>query len=123
MDLRDHLAAFEAAARRILSDQHRPRLVLVCARPAACHPERPVSARGLCHSCYNRAWRTGSLDMHPAAQRAQADFVADYELLRAEGHTRRQIADRLGMTYAAVTAAYGRAVAAGVLSPDRRAAA
>lgn len=29
--------------------------------PAACHPERPSKARGLCNSCYQRA-RRGTLD-------------------------------------------------------------
>jgi len=45
-DLRDRIADFDAAAARLL---HRPRLVLVAARPARCHPGREVQARGLCH--------------------------------------------------------------------------
>jgi DNA-binding MarR family transcriptional regulator len=62
-------------------------------------------------------------DFEAAAQRlTRADFVADYELLRSEGYTRRQIAERLRMTYAGVAAAYRRAVAAGDLTPDRRTA-
>jgi hypothetical protein len=56
------------------------------------------------------------------ALRTRADFVADYELLRSEGYTRRQIAERMRMTYAGVAAAYRRAVAAGDLTPDRRTA-
>jgi DNA-binding transcriptional regulator LsrR (DeoR family) len=54
--------------------------------------------------------------------RSRADFVADYELLRSEGYTRRQIAERLGMTRAAVDRAYHRAVRDGALTPDRRTA-
>lgn len=126
-DLRDQLADFEAAARRLLAsrEQPRPHLVVVHARPASCHPDRPLAARTLCNSCYAMAWRNGRLDTHPLNQdkRSRADFVADYQLLRAEGHSRAQIAERLGMTVAAVTQAYRRAVRAGDLEPDRRRAA
>jgi CRP-like cAMP-binding protein len=122
-DLRDQLPAFEDAARRLL---HRParRLVLVNARPANCHPDRPVNARGLCHSCYHRHRQQGTLDHYPTKRtlRFRVDFVADYVLLRSEGYTRRQIAERLGMTYPGVTNAYLRAVRAGALTPDRRTA-
>lgn len=119
-DLRDHLADFEAAARRLLGR----RLVLVHARPATCHPDRPINARGLCDSCYETHWRNGTLDQFPTkrTQRRREDFVADYELLRSEGYTRRQIADRLGMKYPALHRAYRRAVVAGALTPDRRTA-
>jgi CRP-like cAMP-binding protein len=119
-DLRDQLADFEAAARRLL-DQPRPRLALVHARPAPCHPDRPVLARGLCRRCYQLAWLRGTLpDVRRVRRRPE--FVADYELLRSEGYTRQQIADRMGMTYHGVTQAYLRAVRAGVLTPDRRTA-
>jgi hypothetical protein len=117
-DLRDRLAEFEAAAQRLIA---RP-LVLVHPNPARCHPERRVCARGLCGSCYQAAWLRDQLP-DKRALRTRADFVADYELLRSEGYTRRQIADRLRMTYAGVAAAYRRAVAAGDLTPDRRTAA
>jgi hypothetical protein len=121
-DLRDQLADFEAAARRLLDSP--ARLVLVHARPANCHPERPVNARGLCDSCYEKHWQAGTLSQFPTkrTQRSRADFVADYEQLRSEGYTRRQIADRLGMKYDAVHRAYLRAVNAGTLTPDRRTA-
>lgn len=121
-DLRAQLADFEAAARRLLAVP--PRLVLVHARPATCHPNRPVDARGLCGSCYEMHWRAGTLDQFPTmrTQRRREHFVADYQLLRSEGYTRRQIADRLGMTYPAVHRAYRRAVVAGALTPDRRTA-
>lgn len=119
-DLRDQLPAFEAAARRIL-DQPR-RLVLVHARPARCHPERPVNARGLCARCYEQHWKAGTLEQFPTmrSQRKRAHFVADYVLLRSEGYTRRQIAERLGMRYDTLHRAYCRAVRAGDLTPDRR---
>jgi hypothetical protein len=121
-DLRDQLADLEAAARRLLTRP--PRLVLVNARPATCHPDRPVNARGLCDSCYQTHWNNGTLAQFPTKRtgRSQADFVADYDLLRSEGYTRHQIADRLGMRYHGVCAAYRRAVVAGALTPDRRTA-
>jgi len=121
-DLRDQLGAFEDAARRLLA---RPRrLVLVHARPATCHPGRPVNARGLCDSCYETHWKAGTLDQFPTqrTQRRRVEFLADYVLLRSEGYTRSQIADRLGMTRNALDAAVRRAVRAGDLEPDRRSA-
>lgn len=122
-DLRDQLADFEAAARRIL-DRPRPRLALVHARPARCHPNRPMLARDLCRRCYQNARNAGTLAQHRPERtiRSRVEFVADYELLRSEGYTRRQIAERLGMRYDTVNAAYHRAVHAGDLTPDRRTA-
>ena len=121
-DLRDQLADFEAAARRLLTQPRR--LVLVHGNPATCHPDRPVNARGLCDSCYEKHWKAGTLDQFPTkrVQRPRADFVADYRLLRSEGYTRSQIAERLRMTRNTLDAAYRRAVAAGDLEPDRRTA-
>jgi hypothetical protein len=123
-DLRDQLPAIEAAVRRIL-DGPRPRLTLVHARPARCHPDRPILARGLCKTCYELAWRAGTLADHPTERtlRSAEDFIADYQLLRSEGYTRTQIAERLAMSVNAVTQAYRRAVRAGVLEPDRKASA
>lgn len=132
-DLRDQLADFEAAARR-LTAKPAPRssqaleqraLVLVHARPATCHPDRPVNARGLCDSCYEMHWRARTLDQFPTKriQRFRVDFIADYQLLRSEGHTRAQIAVRLGMSRNALDRAVQRAVRAGDLTPDRRTAA
>jgi hypothetical protein len=121
-DLRDQLADFEAAARRLLAQPRR--LVLVHAQPAQCHPGRPVNARGLCDSCYQTHHRAGTLDQFPIQrnQRRRVEFIADYELLRSEGYSRAQIAARLGMTRNAVDRAVQRAVAAGDLEPDRRSA-
>jgi hypothetical protein len=116
-DLRDQLADLEAAARRLLTIR-RP-LVLVHARPATCHPERPYFARTLCGGCYDHHRGRGTLDQFPTQQRSTSHFAADYTLLRSEGYTRRQIAERLGMRRNTVDAAYRRAVLAGVLAVDR----
>lgn len=119
-DLRDQLADFEAAARRLLT-QPPPRLRLVYARPATCHPRRPLYARGLCQTCYRIDYTGGTL-ANVRRIRRRVDFVADYVLLRSEGHTRAQIADRMGMSIGALNKAYLRAVRAGDLTPDRRTA-
>lgn len=93
-------------------------------RPATCHPDRPVNARGLCDSCYQTHWKAGTISRFPTkrTQRFRADFLADYQLLRSEGYTRTQIAERLGMTRNALDRAVQRAVRAGDLEPDRRTA-
>lgn len=93
---------------------------------ASCHPDRPVHARRLCRTCYDHEWRRGTHVKHPSAkagQRTTAEFVEDYTELRGYGLTRTQIAARLGMTRDAIDAAYRRATLAGLLNPDRKAAA
>lgn len=86
-----------------------------------CHPDRPAHARHLCRSCYEINWKRGTLNRHTPqkAQRHRIDFVADYRMLRRQGHTRQQIADRLGMTLSGVHAAYRRARDAGDLPRER----
>ena len=34
--------------------------------PADCHPDKPNQGRGLCNSCYTRAKRAGTLDQYPS---------------------------------------------------------
>jgi hypothetical protein len=120
-DLRDQLADFDAAARRLLN-KGRGRLALVHETPARCHPARLSYGRGLCRGCYDHHRGTGTLDAFPRVNRTTADFAADYELLRSQGYTRRQMAERLGMARNTVDAAYRRAVNVGALTPDRRTA-
>jgi hypothetical protein len=87
-----------------------------------CHRHRPVFARGLCRPRYDWARHNGTLEQHPPIrpQRPRDHFVADYELLRSEGYTRRLIAERLGMKYP--VAARRVLPDAGELTPDRRVA-
>jgi hypothetical protein len=120
-DLRDQLAAFEAVARRLLN-KGTGRLALVCETPARCHPTKEAYGRGLCRGCYDHHRGRGSLDQFPRSKRLMAEFAADYELLRSQCYTRRQIAERLGMPRNTLDAAYRRAVRAGALTPDRRTA-
>jgi len=120
-DLRDRLPELEAAARRLLGSG-RGRLVLVHETPARCHPAREAYARTLCRGCYDHHRDAGTLGNYPRSKRPTVDFAADYDLLRSQGFTRAQIAERLGMRRNSVDAAYRRAVAAGALTPDRRSA-
>lgn len=133
-DLRDQLADFDAAARRQLTDlidefvyphpladKIAQRILAAGWTPPgrpACHPRSEMFARGLCERCYEYHRRNNSLATHPRRHRRTADFAADYALLRSEGHTRRQIAERLGMRRNTVDAAYARAVRQGLLTPD-----
>lgn len=120
-DLRDQLTDFETAARRLLN-KGRGRLALVHETPARCHPTRLSYGRGLCRGCYDHHRQRGSLHAFPRTNRPTTEFAADYDLLRSEGYSRKDIALRLGMTRNTVDAAYRRAVAAGALTPDRRSA-
>lgn len=119
---RDQLPALEATARQ--APGKTPPQLVVFRDAATCHPDRPATARGLCGSCYETARRHGRLDEHPTTRRVHttAEFAAEFELLRGDGLTRPQIAARLGITRNAVDIAYRRAVAAGLLTPDRRTA-
>ena len=140
-DLRDQLADFDAAARRQLTnlidefvyphplaDKIAQRILDAGWLPprtyrtratAACHPRQRHYARGLCCACYEHHRSQGTLDRFPRMKRPTADFAADYAELRAQGHSRSQIAWRLGIRRNTLDAAYRRAVAAGALTPDR----
>lgn len=58
--------------------------------------------RGLCVRCYSREHKAGRLHQYPLKNRAAADVAEDVEFLRGQGFTRRQMAERLGMTLAAM---------------------
>jgi DNA-directed RNA polymerase specialized sigma24 family protein len=51
----------------------------------------------------------------PWAQRYAADVLADYLHLREDGHSLRQIAERMGMQYGSLCRALQRARRAGAL--------
>jgi hypothetical protein len=104
-DLRDQVADFDAATRR-----------------PTCHPDRRHKARRLCPGCYEHHMDAGTLGQFPRVNRTQAEFVADYTRLRAQGHSVRYVAWTLGITFDGLNRAYYRAVNAGALTPDRRTA-
>lgn len=85
-----------------------------------CHPERRHKARRLCAGCYEHHKRAGTLDAYPRLRRTDAEIVAIYQALRAEGHSFRYVAWKLGMTFDGLNKAYYRAIRAGALTPDRR---
>lgn len=84
--------------------------------PATCHPDREHLGRGLCRPCWSRAKNTDTLYDHPRATRSRADLLADWRMLRGQGHTKRQIAERLGMTFRALDQALVRARRDGALT-------
>lgn len=51
-------AGGDGASHGMLSAPNRP--------PADCHPDRPHEARGLCHACYQAAWKADALPEPPA---------------------------------------------------------
>lgn len=89
-----------------------------CGTPVApCTSPRPDAAihggRGLCVSCYGDKRYNGRLADHPRATWTRDELLDEWELLRGEGTTRLQAAERLGMTPAAFERALQRARAAG----------
>lgn len=75
------------------------------------------AGRGLCSSCGGRAARDGTLDDYPRLTRPHGEVLAE---LRARRHgwpgaSVAQLADAMGMTYAALEIAIRRARAAGEL--------
>jgi len=92
-----------------------------CDRPMTTHltDELPRyhRGRGLCNFCHEGARRRGELVDHERLNRTRDEFLDEWQTLCSEGHTLRQIAERLGMTVAAVDQALNRARTAG----DRRA--
>ena len=78
---------------------------------------RPVEdehrGRGLCTNCYGRLRYRGDLIDFARRAMSRDEVMADWEVLRSQGYTHRQAAERLGMSHAAFTRAYERARAAG----------
>ena len=69
--------------------------------------------RGLCPPCYRQATYTGRLDDYPRRNWSRDELLSEWELLRGEGHTRLQAAERLGMSALTFDRALWRARAAG----------
>jgi hypothetical protein len=70
---------------------------------------RRHAGRGLCDTCRSQARTTGELIDFERFTRSRDELLDDWAVLRAEGYTLRQAAERLGMTQAAFERAYHRA--------------
>lgn len=103
------LAALTALAPRRCRDCDHP----ICPRswnvPGAFRDE----GRGLCRGCWRDRAAADTLDEVERTKRTRDDLMADWEILRGRGLTKRQAADRLGMTFSAFDRALQRARAAG----------
>ena len=69
--------------------------------------------RGLCGPCGHAVARRGQLIDYPRINRTRDELMHEWELLRSEGHTLSQAADRLGIARGTLKRAYQRARAAG----------
>jgi hypothetical protein len=82
---------------------------LVPVRTAGQAGWRRHAGRGLCDSCRSRARANGELIDFERFTRSRDELLDEWVLLRAEGYTMRQAAERLGMAYTAFERAYYRA--------------
>lgn len=86
-----------ACGRRIFPQRNSP-------DPASRH-----IGRGLCSGCYDaHAYRGLHVDFERRT-RSRDDVLSEWQLLRSEGHSKRQVAERLGMNLAAFNRALQRA--------------
>lgn len=70
---------------------------------------RFLEARGVCNFCYQGARKRGLLIDLERHSRARDEVMAEWELLRSEGYSKRQAAERLGMKFKTFAKAYERA--------------
>jgi hypothetical protein len=78
----------------------------LCAR---CRRLMRIKARRLCNTCSFWAYANRTHIDFPRVNRSTEELMADYHLLRSEGHTDRQIAERLGMKLGSLRRALQRA--------------
>jgi hypothetical protein len=71
-------------------------------------PGQPHAGRGLCRLCYRHAAKHGQLDRFPAVRPGNRHLVEDYLELAAQGYTRKQAAERLGVRRDTLDAALRR---------------
>lgn len=65
---------------------------------------------GFCRRCYSRRWRRARFGHAPASARwSCVDLLAEYEFWAAQGLTKRQVADRLGVKFTTLGRAIVRA--------------
>lgn len=74
---------------------------------------RKHCSRGLCDTCYRRAWKDGTLIDYERKSWAREELLQEWSLLRSEGFSKRLAAARLGMNYKTFEKALERASKAG----------
>jgi hypothetical protein len=84
--------------------------------------------RNLCRPCWSRRWYVGTLDDVERIKFTRDELMAEWEILRGEGYSKRQAAERMGISFERFDRAFHRAKAAGdprafVLGSPARAAA
>lgn len=80
-----------------------------------CHPELRYYCRGLCHDCYDRHYAAGTLHQFPTRNIPLTTVINAYQTLTPQGQTAHQIAEHLGMNYAAYHTALRRARTKGLI--------
>lgn len=76
-------------------------------------PAETDSGRSLCRPCWRVRSLAGTLDDVERTKFTRDELMAEWDVLRGEGHTKRQAAERLGISYERFDRAYCRARAAG----------
>ena len=71
------------------------------------------NSRGLCEPCYGRERRSGRHEDHPRRTWSRDELMEEWAFLHSQKYTRKQAADRLGISPAALDRAIWRARAAG----------
>ncbi|MDN5933184.1 MAG: hypothetical protein L0I24_19315 [Pseudonocardia sp.] len=89
---------------------HRPHGATVAVLPRG---RRFLDGRGLCTVCLQAARKIGGHVDYPRRTRTRDELLDDWALVRDEGSTYAQFAQRLGMSTSAVLRALTRARAAG----------
>lgn len=69
--------------------------------------------RGLCQKCYEVFKYSGELIAFETLTRTRDELMEDWQILRSRGCTKRQAAQRIGMSFDSFNRAYSRARAAG----------
>jgi hypothetical protein len=81
-----------------------------CAR---CDRARIIRVRGMCRLCYDVTRNNGTVIDFAPILRPRDEVMHEWDLLRGEGYTKRQAAERLGMTWEAFDRTFHRARRAG----------
>lgn len=74
---------------------------------------RAHDGRGLCSTCYRYASRDETVERYERTFHTRDEVMDDWVVLQQQGYTRRQAAERLGMSHGAFLRAHERAAAAG----------